>query len=203
MRFALIIILILTTYSSLFTQNKVTKIKEHNNIDVYSFTKNDGKAFKVEFHIENDIETVERLLLSPAFYKKTINNVIALKEIKKINDTIRYYWIVIGVKNIFKRSGILKVILEHSKKQGEIFIHMEIINEEIQNKQYKPLGNNKIKWILTSKDDERTAAELVFTRRAKNFSNFILKTLDFILVNKLIVIAKNVREEMAQNGVAH
>src|SRR6056297_1016568 len=135
MRFALIIILILTTYSSLFTQNKITKIKEHNNINVYSFTKNDGKAFKVEFHIENDIETVERLLLSPAFYKKTINNVIALKEIKKINDTIRYYWIVIGVKNIFKRSGILKVILEHSKKQGEIFIHMEIINEEIQNKQ--------------------------------------------------------------------
>ena len=181
----------------LFTQAQgpVEKISEENDISIYKKEKENSRNYIVVFDVNATPGEAENLLLYPKAYKSFVNNIIDVKELNEINDSLQYFWVLIGVKNILTREGVIRTT-RSMKGSNSIIINQKLDKKHPYNDDFKKIRKFDTRWKINRKDRRKIVVELNYTGGKDENSRFVNRILDKILVNKLQTIAEKVRNTL-------
>jgi hypothetical protein len=149
------------------------------------------KQFKVEFHLEGNVDTIKRLITDPHSYKEWISNIDEITTIEKQNDSTIYYLIQLSIWPIFTRQGIIKNVLSGQSHSSEYNYTIELDTNYHYQLEYDEARYVKLRWDLKQGTKANTDVTFHYLGYTRDYPDWVFEIIDNILIYSL--------EEMIEN----
>jgi hypothetical protein len=170
-------------------------VNNNNGITVYKKKSDHTRKFKTVFEVESSANRVKQLLLTPAAYKNWIDQIIDIKTVEQVNDTLKYVWVRIGVSNILNRQGVIKTTINGMENVTGFVIDQDLDkNHHYSEGDYKQIRGFDTRWYLKDKGYNDVQIELVVNSAKEDRSGFVNNMLDKVMINQLHGLALEIRE---------
>ncbi len=159
------------------------------------------KDVKLVYEIEADIPNVVGFLLDKQGFRDMIGNIQKIKMVKKINDSVRFYYLNIGVDPFINRDAIVKVTLSR-ESCNEVLCEMKLDNSigyDLEHTEVKPFV---ARWSLQSLGNQRLQVNMRYSGQVDDYPDWVIDILESLFREQLINIANqmqsNIKKERYQ-----
>jgi ribosome-associated toxin RatA of RatAB toxin-antitoxin module len=196
----ILLLMLVFTHPLVFGQNTNEKLMDKQGVAIYEVDKQNGKNhLKSIFYVEgNTLETVN-VLLQTTKYKHWVDNIKNLYPVKETSDSLMYSRVVVGVKNILQKEGIVKTTTHYTKVNRPAKIEMELVANYPFNYEYDKLNMFHAQWIIQPLSRDRTKVELVFLAGRDKYPDLVNDLLDNILTQKLFNMSLGVKQALKKS----
>ncbi|NBC84223.1 MAG: hypothetical protein GVY19_12720 [Bacteroidetes bacterium] len=191
----LILPIFIFIFHSTVNAQEYEMVNNNNGITVYKKKSDHTRKFKTVFEVESSANRVKQLLLTPAAYKNWIDQIIDIKTVEQVNDTLKYVWVRIGVSNILNRQGVIKTTINGMENVTGFVIDQDLDkNHHYSEGDYKQIRGFDTRWYLKDKGYNDVQIELVVNSAKEDRSGFVNNMLDKVMINQLHGLALEIRE---------
>ncbi len=157
---------------------------------------------KLVYEVEADLPDLVGFLIDEQGFRDLIGNIQKVKLVEKKNDSVRFYYINVGLDPVINRDAIVKVTFSR-KPYREVQCKMELDNSigyKLEHTSVKPFT---AQWSLQSLGDQRLLVNLLYSGQIDDYSDWIHKIIEIVFRKQLVNIANGMRTNITKERYQH
>lgn len=180
----------------LMASDQKGKVFEKKDIIIYDLdTSGKKNHFKAIFFINTDLNRFKKLVLNPENHKQWVNNIKSAENIRTINDTIIYTYILLNVKSILKKEAVVKTRIKKSADKSKAYITQQIDTSLHYDAEYDKLKYFIAQWDIQEVERNKVKVQLSFVGDKSHYPKFIDRYLKSLFIKKLYRLAYRSRKQ--------
>ena len=195
---------ILSFSASVYPQNTWEQTRKESGVKVFE-RETDSRLndLKTVFKLNSGVMPAISFLLDEDAFKSMVSNIEEARMIKKVSDTLRYYYLRVSVENIINRDAVVKVLFQQDSRSGLVTCIMKLDNSigyEMENQSIMPFTAH---WYLRPTRWGKVNVKMIYKGQIDEYNELVYNMVEEIMKSQLFKVSKRMKSKVSSNKYKH
>jgi len=191
---------ILNFADSVYAQSTWEQTREESGIKVYE-RETDSRLndLKTVFKLNSGVTPAISFLLDENAFKSMVSNIEEARMIKKVSDTLRYYYLRVSVENIINRDAVVKVSFQQDSRSGLVTCIMKLDNSigyEMENQSIMPFT---ARWYFRPTRWGKVNVKLIYKGQIDEYNEIVYNLVEKIMKSQLFNVSEHMKSMVEES----